>query len=100
MDLNKFIPTENQLHPVHLVCAEGLYVNLGTYTVPRYLGPFPSQPPIADLLNFGKIQTLFLNLSQYKIFHYFMHMRAKTICEFTAERSVPEFRVFLRTGKI
>ena len=45
----------------------------------------PSQPPIADLLNFGKIQTLFLNLSQYKIFHDFMHMRAKTICEFTAE---------------
>ena len=25
------------------------------------------------------------NLSQYKIFHDFMHMRAKTICEFTAE---------------
>ena len=49
--------------------------------------PIPSQPPIADLLNFGKIQTLFLNLSQYKIFHDFMHMRAKTICEFTDERS-------------
>eukprot|EP01048_Picozoa_sp_COSAG05_P002792 COSAG05_NODE_121_length_17719_cov_168.686266_5_plen_58_part_00 len=47
----------------------------------------PSQPPIADLLNFGKIQILFLNLSQYKIFDDFMHMRAKTICEFTAERS-------------
>ena len=30
MDRNKFIPTENQLHPVHLVCAEGMYV-------PRYL---------------------------------------------------------------
>ena len=28
------------------------------------------------------IQTLFLNLSQYKIFRNFMLMRAKTICEF------------------
>ena len=40
MDLNKFIPTENQLHPVHLVCAEGLYVpsslkRLGVWTKAR-----------------------------------------------------------------
>eukprot|EP01048_Picozoa_sp_COSAG05_P012975 COSAG05_NODE_1341_length_5140_cov_4.176949_1_plen_45_part_10 len=38
-----------------------------------YSQPCPSQPPIADLLNFGKIQILFLNLSQYKIFDDFMH---------------------------
>ena len=30
---------------------------------------------------FAKFQTLFLNLSQYKIFQYFMHMRAKTTFE-------------------
>ena len=28
------------------------------------------------------IETMRLILSQYKIFHNFMHMRAKTICEF------------------
>ena len=29
-----------------------------------------------------RIQTLFLILSKHKIFRYFMHMRAKTICGF------------------
>ena len=29
-----------------------------------------------------RIQTLFLSLSKHKIFRYFMHMRAKTICGF------------------
>ena len=36
-----------------------------------------------------KNETLFLNLSQYKIFHDFMHMRAKTICEKTGGRPWP-----------
>ena len=53
----------------------------------NFLRANPSQPPIADLLNFDRFAKLFLNLSKYKIFHDFMHMRAKTICEFTAERS-------------
>ena len=42
-----------------------------------------------------------VNLSQYKIFHYFMHMRAKTICEFTPEFTAEftsEFTAFFTLG--
>ena len=47
MDRNKFSPTENQLHPVHLVCAEGLYAPtrsstaVGTYPGTAVLVPVP-----------------------------------------------------------
>ena len=36
----------------------------------------------ANTVTWPRIQTLFLILSKQKIFRYFMHMRAKTICGF------------------
>ena len=45
MDRNKFIPTENQLHPVHLVCAEGLYQSGARLAVDR-LKIRGIQPPL------------------------------------------------------
>ena len=51
---------------------------------------------ICQLATYRVIQTLFLILSRQKIFWYFMHMRGKTICEFSA--AVSEKKTLWGTG--
>ena len=79
---------ECSLQPVRLWTTEPFYhiyasaagpILLPTY-LPTYLPPY--LPLLLITPDWPDIQTLLLILSKQKIFHYFMHMRAKTICGF------------------